>query len=373
MEINLALVSSRLQSLLQERHEHPVLTTRSCAILLEDAEGEEKRLGQVVPAGGGDEEVDEKAGPRLIKEETELDHFISPENLVLYYTILQHPAATSPLPSPPPSQPAGLNPKKNGTTPTKATHLSRKTAAAQATDNDFDAAKQSDNHTLSPMPLKPYYLDLAKVLSIWATTGEFPISFVSMEGQGLLANVDNVSPMRALTPVVLETFHKFNSTADANVQQALLHDLLEKMGLRGILTCLRLRQTFKSVEDFPPSCERLIQALNAPHASSSPSTRITVGGRALSKHGHRAADGWWGTSSGAEEVKNKNAERVTRKIFSQAAWINLHMLPHDIATYEVRTKEGYGARWTISKEGAVEFRGFIEPQMEDGHDKKWRH
>jgi len=68
----------------------------------------------------------------------------------------------------------------------------------------------------------------------------------------------------------------------------------------------------------------------------------------------------------------------------------------------VRTKEGYGARWTISKEGAVEFRGFIEPvrtplphtsqpmfmnqasshqpvvvrvkqQMEDGHDKKWRH
>ncbi len=69
----------------------------------------------------------------------------------------------------------------------------------------------------------------------------------------------------------------------------------------------------------------------------------------------------------------------------------------------MRTKEGYGARWTISKEGAVEFRGFIEPvrtplpctciqsvfmnqasshqsvvvrvkqQMEDGHDKKWRH
>jgi hypothetical protein len=34
---------------------------------------------------------------------------------------------------------------------------------------------------------------------------------------------------------------------------------------------------------------------------------------------------------------------------------------HDIATYEVRTKEGYGARWTISKEGVVEFRGFIEP------------
>jgi hypothetical protein len=50
---------------------------------------------------------------------------------------------------------------------------------------------------------------------------------VHLAGQGLLANVDNVSPMRALTPLVLETFHKFNSTADANVQQALLQDLLE--------------------------------------------------------------------------------------------------------------------------------------------------
>lgn len=210
MEVNLAHLSSRLKSLLQERQqragdEHPVLTSRSCAILLEDAEGEEKRLGQVVSCGGGDEEVDEKAGPRLIKEETELDHFISPENLVLYYTILQHPAATSPLPSPPPSQPTGPSPKKSG----KATHPSGKPAVAQATDNDFDAAKQSDNHTVSPMPLKPYYLDvlplnplffyflivsilmtffytqLAKVLSRWATTGEFPVSFVSMEGASL--------------------------------------------------------------------------------------------------------------------------------------------------------------------------------------------
>jgi hypothetical protein len=50
---------------------------------------------------------------------------------------------------------------------------------------------------------------------------------VHLAGQGLLANVDNVSPMRSLTPLVLETFHKFNSTADANVQQALLQDLLE--------------------------------------------------------------------------------------------------------------------------------------------------
>lgn len=49
-----------------------------------------------------------------------------------------------------------------------------------------------------------------------------------------------------------------------------------------------------------------------------------------------------------------------RKREMKADVLHLHG-QHDIATYEVRTKEGYGARWTISKEGAVEFRGFIEP------------
>jgi hypothetical protein len=35
---------------------------------------------------------------------------------------------------------------------------------------------------------------------------------------------------------------------------------------------------------------------------------------------------------------------------------------------EVRTLEGYGARWT--SDGSF-FRGFLEPHMEDGHEKGW--
>ena len=61
---------------------------------------------------------------------------------------------------------------------------------------------------------------------------------------------------------------------------------------------------------------------------------------------------------------------------------------------EIRQREGYGARWLImqlppqttassrkdtcydqnsSLVQVVQFRGFLEPQMVDGHEKGWRH
>ena len=41
-------------------------------------------------------------------------------------------------------------------------------------------------------------------------------------------------------------------------------------------------------------------------------------------------------------------------------------LPGDVEILEVRHVDGYGARWTA--DGSF-FRGFLEPQMEDGHHK----
>lgn len=35
-----------------------------------------------------------------------------------------------------------------------------------------------------------------------------------------------------------------------------------------------------------------------------------------------------------------------------------------------RCSKGYGARWTID---GTKFRGFLEPQMEEGHSVGWRH
>ncbi|KAI3889010.1 hypothetical protein MKX03_012443 [Papaver bracteatum] len=46
------------------------------------------------------------------------------------------------------------------------------------------------------------------------------------------------------------------------------------------------------------------------------------------------------------------------------------MVPPYDGVLEIRVVEGYGARW--SKEGS-KFIGFLEPYMEDGHSKRWRH
>ena len=45
---------------------------------------------------------------------------------------------------------------------------------------------------------------------------------------------------------------------------------------------------------------------------------------------------------------------------------------HDIKVVEIRTVEGYGARWQLLPDG-TQFRGFSEPQMEDGHSVHWKH
>ena len=37
---------------------------------------------------------------------------------------------------------------------------------------------------------------------------------------------------------------------------------------------------------------------------------LTVGGRALLKHCHRSADGFWGDNTGSEKEKNARAENI---------------------------------------------------------------
>eukprot|EP00961_Rhodomonas_salina_P089045 1197722-Rhodomonas_salina.2 len=41
---------------------------------------------------------------------------------------------------------------------------------------------------------------------------------------------------------------------------------------------------------------------------------------------------------------------------------------------EVRIQEGFGARWSGGFGGVpLQFRGFLEPMMEGGHEVGWRH
>lgn len=48
----------------------------------------------------------------------------------------------------------------------------------------------------------------------------------------------------------------------------------------------------------------------------------------------------------------------------------MHIVPPHGVVFEIRDANGYGARW--SKDGS-KFIGFLEPYMEDGHSKGWRH
>ncbi|KAG6820316.1 hypothetical protein H0H93_002403 [Arthromyces matolae] len=126
---------------------------------------------------------------------------------------------------------------------------------------------------------------------------------------------------------------------------------------------------------------------------------LTAGGRAWSKHFHRSQSikaretgdrktvnaGWWGSPAGPVSVINDGAVALFWRIIHAATWRNLHWLPHQVLVYEIRVPEGYGIRWSqdksIGTEGSEEtntyqpwvFRGFLEPQMENGHELGWRH
>jgi len=131
------------------------------------------------------------------------------------------------------------------------------------------------------------------------------------------------------------------------------------------------------------------------------SALLTVAARALAKHGHRGSESWWDRICGADPaqgspaVRNAIAAGLMERVLDLAAWGNLHQLPGELPTFEVRSVAGYGARWvavaaaTSSGDAGTDivagctctlpdvvrwsFRGLVEPQMEDGHSKGWRH
>jgi hypothetical protein len=143
----------------------------------------------------------------------------------------------------------------------------------------------------------------------------------------------------------------------------------------------------------------LVASLQQPHDLSG-KAKLTVCGRALCKHSHRAESETvrassgdstcpWPVAVGSEDKKNALALEASIGVLSRASWVNIFKLPHDIITLEVRDSAGYGLRWTCSDEhvGASNndrlqtpslsccytFRGFVEPAMEGGHENRWRH
>ena len=160
-------------------------------------------------------------------------------------------------------------------------------------------------------------------------------------------------------------------------------DWLKEAGDEGILRVLGMRNTVGTeVGLLPPEWDELLAASRLPHKDlAPPHDSLTVAGRARCKHAHRGSqDDFFGEVTGGTRQKNEAAERVLVKILRDAAWINIHRSTGiDETVLEVRVAAGFGARWTAdwsldpAKPTAVAFRGFLEPNQIDGHQKRWRH
>ena len=217
-------------------------------------------------------------------------------------------------------------------------------------------------------PNYPLYVEISEKLLKWMECGGFP---VKNEDCGLLTEGDSVGKRKEISekvsPLLTKLKISWTETSDKE-KDSQLTSVLEILGARGLLDLLNIRWTQGSIDSFPPPMSTLVASFNNKH---NPNANLTVGARALSKHCHRdMTSEWWGSCVGSEQAKNEHANTILMQILGDASWINIHLLPHDLKVIEVRCCEGYGARW--SHDGTA-FRGFLEPQMEDGHATGWRH
>lgn len=151
-------------------------------------------------------------------------------------------------------------------------------------------------------------------------------------------------------------------------------------GNQGVLTILGLRQTVGSDPRslLPPSWSSLLQAAHQPHKTSSV---LSVAARARAKHAHRSTQAaFFGIATGSPAAQNMAAGEIVERLLHEAVWINIHTFSGTDGkpALEVRVRDGYGARWVADwthplHPTDIEFRGFLEPQMLNGHVKGWKH
>ena len=230
---------------------------------------------------------------------------------------------------------------------------------------------------LKGVPKRPYYKEISRRIIVlqrhWnkvhVNPGNLPRPLLAAEQLGFTENAMNSNIQ----------FIPRNT-----VSMATCSAWLQSMGETGIRELLGLRRTVGTeLQYFPPDYRALIQAANAPCRPNAKPPLLTIAGRARAKHAHRGQkDRFFGVCTGSTKDKNDAAERIVMDLLRDAVWINIHMFGGMSApVMEIRNKLGYGARWEAdwSKNGCPErpinvtFRGFLEPQMENGFEKRWRH
>ncbi|XP_063446169.1 uncharacterized protein LOC134725866 [Mytilus trossulus] len=234
-----------------------------------------------------------------------------------------------------------------------------------------DKSSPVPRETIVGYPTYPLYREIGNMLYQWLENKECPV--VNLPKYELLDEKVYVESRTATFATITPMLNGMTSLWDhwgEEERKYRIRSILTLLEKRGMLDLLGIRKTVGTKEILPCSRKVLEDCFTAKHSPDS-SSKLSVGARALAKHSHRdMSTSWWGVCTGTEEAKNEHALKIMNKILDNATWLNTHWLPQDIIILEARHTEGYGARWTAD---GSSFRGFLEPQMEGGHDAGWKH
>ncbi|MEO0445058.1 MAG: hypothetical protein AAF191_03165 [Verrucomicrobiota bacterium] len=160
-----------------------------------------------------------------------------------------------------------------------------------------------------------------------------------------------VSPLR-------ESLTQFLQSPDDRDPVSTIAPILAEQPLDQVLLLLGQRRTPASLTDeraIPPTYAELFTAANL---AASEADRLSVAGRAFTKHAARHPDPWWGSPTGGSEEKNQQAQSILQRILSTPTWWNVFGHYQHQIVFEVRCPEGYGARWGNDGKELI---GFLEP------------
>lgn len=148
-----------------------------------------------------------------------------------------------------------------------------------------------------------------------------------------------------------------------------LADVLSGLRCEGVGGLVGMVHTAGTVADaLPPPRSSLVASCMNPLRPDVKGCFLTDAARALDKHVNRSSEGWWGRLCGSASVKNSHAMEVVNCLLNQCCWMNAHMLQPNEGVFEIRVREGYGARWSLD---GSKFIGFLEPYAEDGYSRGW--
>nr|CAD1819926.1 unnamed protein product [Ananas comosus var. bracteatus] len=160
-------------------------------------------------------------------------------------------------------------------------------------------------------------------------------------------------------------------TKPASQPYIYMKELLSRLGYDGVSSLLGMAHTVGTVPDgLPPPRSILISSSMRSHRPDVKGCSLTDAARALAKHVNRSSNGWWGDFRGTEANKNQLASEVVNRLLADCCWMNVHLIHSNDCVFEIRVREGYGARW--SKDGS-KFIGFLEPYTADGFSTGWKH